>query len=253
MSKYFGPLTAATPETRLRLCCFPYAGGGTSVFRDWSRFLAPDIQVCPVRLPGRESRWMEPAFAYLPALVEQLAADIHPFSGVPVAFFGHSMGALIAFELARELRRIGAPGPRLLLVSAARAPQRPDPLGPIHHLPAPAFASELRALAGTPAEVLRNPELMRLLLPTLRADFALCETYVHIPERALDCPIVAYRGRADTQVPAIDVAAWRCQTSRTFLVRVLPGAHFFLHTAREALLDAVRNDVLAALAGSANI
>jgi len=240
-----------TPEPRIRLCCFPYAGGGAAVFREWNRVLAPNIDVCAVRLPGRENRWMEPPFSYLPALVEHLAVDLHPFSSIPVAFFGHSMGALIAFELARQLRRIGALAPRLLLVSGARAPQRPDPSSPIHHLPTPAFARELRALAGTPDEVLRNPELMMLLLPTLRADFALCETYVHVPEAPLDCSIVAYRGREDAHVNAGDVAAWRYQTSRTFAVRVLPGGHFFLHTARAALLNAVRDDVLATLDRSA--
>jgi medium-chain acyl-[acyl-carrier-protein] hydrolase len=163
---------------------------------------------------------------------------------VPFAFFGHSMGALISFELARQLRRQHAPGPIALFVSAHRAPQRPAPNPPVHSLPQDEFVEELRRLNGTPEAVFQDAELMQLLLPTLRADFAVCETYTYMPEEPLECPILAFGGLQDHEVSRDDLAAWRAQTHRTFKLRMVPGDHFFLHSARASLVCVVSRAML---------
>lgn len=228
---------------RLRLFCFPYAGGGTSLYHAWLPALPPGVELCRVHLPGRENRLTEPAFERLPPLIERLARALPAHCDVPVAFFGHSMGALVAFELARELRRQGAAGPVHLFLSGHRAPQIPDPDPPIHHLPDAQFLSELQRLDGTPEEVLRDAELMQLAMPTLRADFAACETYSYAADEPLDCPISAFGGAWDPRLPEEQLAGWREQTSERFCLRMLPGSHFFLHTARPLLLSALYEDL----------
>ncbi|HEY1379547.1 MAG TPA: thioesterase domain-containing protein, partial [Gemmataceae bacterium] len=163
------------PLASVRLFCFPYAGGGASVFRGWADGLPSAVEVCPVQMPGRETRFREPAFTRLPLLIEALAESLYPHLDRPFAFFGHSLGALVAFELARRLRRDGSPEPQHLFVSGSGAPQARDHSGAvIHTRPADEFWQEVGRLNGTPAEVLTDGELRDLLLPTLRADFALC-------------------------------------------------------------------------------
>lgn len=227
----------AVPRARLRLFGLPYAGGGTSIFHGWSAGLPPEIQFCPIQLPGREERLMEPPFVRLDPLVQTLTDILGPHLGRPFALFGYSMGALVSFELARELRRQSLPGPRCLYVAAHRAPQLPDPDPPIHHLPDPEFLSELRRLNGTPEAVLQHPELRALLLPSLRADFALCETYVHTWEPPLECTIVAFGGLLDHRASRTELERWRSQTVGSFSLRMLPGDHFFLRNARLLLLQ----------------
>jgi medium-chain acyl-[acyl-carrier-protein] hydrolase len=219
----------ANPETRLRLFCFPYAGGGGAVFRTWQAALPPAIEVCAVQLPGREDRVREAPYTHLAPLVQALTAALYPYlgDGVPFAFYGHSMGSLIGFELARCLRREDAPGPVLLFVAAHRAPQLPDRNPPVHRLPDRALLERLRDLGGTRGEVLDDAELRALFFPLLRADFAVCETYRYIADDPLPCPIVAMGGVNDPEVRLADLAAWRAQTSDQFMLRLLPGGHFF--------------------------
>lgn len=231
------------PQARLRLFCFPYAGGGASIFRTWPDDLPAQIEVCPVQLPGRESRLKEPPFTRLLPLVQTLAQVLHPYLNMPLAFFGHSMGALISFELAHQLRRQYSLDPVHLFVSGRGAPQIPDLEPPIHHLPEAAFVEELRRLNGTPESVLQNAELMRLVLPILRADFAICETYVHSTQEPLDCPISAFGGLQDSEVSYDSLAAWRDQTNSSFTLKMFPGNHFFLHSARSLILSAVSQDL----------
>ncbi len=147
-----------------------------------------------MQLPGRESRLRDPCFTGLEPLVQALP----PYLDMPYAFFGHSLGALIGFELARALVRESRPGPVHLFVSDHSAPQIQNPDPPIHQLPEPDFIKKLRHLNGTPGEVLQHAELMALLLPVLRADFAINETYVYIPGSLLDCPISAFGGLQDS-------------------------------------------------------
>jgi medium-chain acyl-[acyl-carrier-protein] hydrolase len=204
----------------------------------------PDfVEVCPVQLPGRETRFREAPFTRLGPLIEALAGELGPRLDPPFAFFGHSMGALLAFELARRLRRDGRPQPASLFVSGCGAPQIRTQEPPIHALPVANFREKLRALNGTPAAVLENEELMDVLLPTLRGDFALCETYTYTAAPPLSCPISAWGGLGDDTVGCRDLAAWRAQTTGTFRLRMLPGEHFFLHSAQPLLLRALAQEL----------
>ena len=233
------------PQARLRLFCFPYAGGGASIYRTWSAGLPRDIEVCAIQLPGRENRLSDPPFIRLTLLVRTLAQVLGPYLDIPFAFFGHSMGALLSFELARHLRRQKRSGPVHLFVSGHRAPQLPDPDPPIHRLPDPMFVAELRRLNGTPEEVLQNAELRQLVLPVLRADFAICETYDYSSEEPLDCPIFAFGGTQDDEVSRDELGAWREQTSSSFRLRMFPGDHFFLHSAQALLMQDIAEELTA--------
>jgi medium-chain acyl-[acyl-carrier-protein] hydrolase len=223
-------------HARLRLFCFPYAGGGASFFRFWSSLLPDLVEVCPVNLPGRELRIKETAFAELSGLVTACAEALAPYFDKPFVFFGHSMGALVSFELARHLRREGGPQPLQLLVAGRRAPQRPRTTRPLHELPDKLFTQALRQLNGTPDKVLNSTELMKLMLPTIRADFKLCESYVYLPEPPLDYRISAYGGLQDQSVTREGLEAWREQTNTSFSLSMLKGDHFFLHLYRDVLL-----------------
>ncbi len=240
-------------QPSLRLFCFPFAGGGARVYSTWPDHLPREVELCAVQLPGRERRFNESPYSRLTDLVRDLAPVLVPHTDVPYAFFGHSMGALVAFTLARELRRMNVPGPELLMVSGSRAPQRPDPDPPIHALPDDEFLLELRELNGTPEEVLRNDELLQLLLPVLRADFAACETYEYVPEAPLSCPIVAFGGIDDAEVPQEAVAAWSEQTTRACSLQMFPGDHFYLLDQSAVLLQEISRQLvrIGAVAGTA--
>lgn len=235
-------------QAKLRLFCFPYAGGSASIFRSFSESLPPEIEVWPVQLPGRESRLIEPAFSHIDSLVEALEAALLPHLQTPYAFFGHSMGALICFELVRALKRHEhAPAPLHLLVSGYAAPHLPRSTPPVHHLPNAAFIKQLRHLQGTPEEVLNHAELLELLLPTLRADFAVCETYTYAHEPPLDCPITAFGGLRDGEVSVEGIYAWREQTRASFHVHLFDSDHFFIHKEQPSLLSLISHDLLASL------
>jgi medium-chain acyl-[acyl-carrier-protein] hydrolase len=235
------------PHADIRLFCFPYAGGGASVFRGWADGLPGSVEVCPVQLPGRETRFREPAFTRLPPLIEALAESLRPHLDRPFAFFGHSLGALVAFELARYLRQHQGREPFQLFVSGCGGPQARGQAGSfIHTLPAAEFWQEVRRLNGSPAAVLDNEELTELLLPTLRADFALCETYTYAAGPPLTCPVCALGGLGDDTVDRQDLDAWRELTTGAFRLRMLPGDHFFLQTAQPLLLQGLAQELLGA-------
>jgi len=227
------------PQATLRLFCFHYAGGGAAIFRTWSDSLPQSVEVCAIELPGRGTRLMERPFTQLEPLVPTLASALFPYLDKPFAFFGHSMGGLVSFELARLLRREYGLSLVHLFVSAHRAPQVPDPDAPIHALPNPEFLQELRRYNGTPEAVLENAELMQLLLPTLRADFAVVETYAYTPEQPLDCPITAFGGLDDREVSSDELEAWREQTNASFVLKMFPNDHFFLDSAKPLLLQSL--------------
>jgi surfactin synthase thioesterase subunit/glycosyltransferase involved in cell wall biosynthesis len=223
-----------------RLFTFPHAGGGASAAPADS---LPAWNIARIRLPGRESRIAEAPFERMPALVTALADVIDPYLDRPFAFFGHSMGAAVAFELARELRRRGRPMPEVLIASGARAPQFRR-----GHVPPPppsreAFLEELKRLQGIPAEMLEDAALLRAILPALEADARLFRAYVYMDELPLTCPIRAYGGDADPNVRGEHLAAWAAQTTASFAVRTFPGGHFYLNSARERLLRALAEDL----------
>jgi medium-chain acyl-[acyl-carrier-protein] hydrolase len=222
-------------EADIRLFCLPYAGGGTLIFRNWPDLLPADIKVCPIRLPGRENRIGTAPFRRISDLTDALICDLVPFLDRPYAVFGHSMGALLGFEMVRTLRRREAPLPRRLLVSGCWAPQAPFPHNPLHTLPRNEFIARLREYGGTPEAVLDHAELMDLFIPVLRADFEMVETYAYTPEKPLECPISAFGGEWDERVSQEDLADWAEQTESDFKLSLFPGDHFFLH-GREAAL-----------------
>jgi medium-chain acyl-[acyl-carrier-protein] hydrolase len=229
---------APNPDASLKLFCFPYAGGNSLIYRGWPQHLPWTVEVCAVQLPGREARLGEPPYTNLPALVSALCDALLPhLSAKPFAFFGHSMGAMISFELTRELRRRGGPLPSQLFLSGRRAPQIRKDEPPTYDLPEAEFLESVRRFNGTPQEVFEHPELMRLLVPLLRADFALSQDYAYTSEEPLDRPISAFGGLQDADVPREYLEAWREQTSAAFSLRMLPGDHFFLRKSQPLLLS----------------
>lgn len=226
----------ARPQAQVRLICFPYVGAGAQIFRSWSHLLPDWIEVHTIELPGRGRRWSETAFTNLQKLVQVIAPAIQPYLDKPFAFFGHSMGAWISFELAQLLHQTYALQPKCLFISGCRAPQLPATKPSLHCLPDALLLREVQQLNGTPVEVLENQELLELLLPILRADFTLLETYIYPNYSPLPCPIQVYGGQQDPEVTIADLSAWQQQTSCDFTLQLLPGDHFFLHSAQGQLL-----------------
>lgn len=185
----------------------------------------------------------ESPFSRVEPLSEALAEIFLDHLELPFAFFGHSVGALISFELARKLRERQLPTPLHLFVSARRAPQIPKPKSPVHQLPDPAFVESVRRYSGTPQQVLQDPELRSLFLPILRADLAVDETYVYLPQAPLDCSISALGGLCDPEVNMEELEAWREQTTKKFTLFMFPGDHFFLKQYRDALLTVISQDL----------
>jgi surfactin synthase thioesterase subunit len=230
---------ALDPGARLRLFCFPYAGGGASIYRSWVGRFPQWIDVCPVQLPGREERLGEAAFTNMDALCTAVFQRLTPYFDMPIALFGHSMGALIAYHLATRLRERGR-GPVHLIVSAHPAPHCPLSRPPSYNLPDVAFAERLRCLNGTSELVLQNPELMELMRPLLRADFELSECTPRRLRELLECPVTALGGLADREIVRAQLEAWREVTRGAFRLHMIPGDHFYLFG------DAVRSTALIA-------
>lgn len=223
-----------TLRSRWRLFCFPNAGGGASAYIPWVRGLAPAIEVCPVQLPGRENRLGERPISHMDEMVQKLAQALLPYWGKPFAFFGHSMGALIAFSLARHLRQQGLPLPEHLFLSAYRAPHLP-PKDRLHGIAEEELVQKMLTLNGTRQEVFANPELRRLLLPIFRADFELCETYTCTPEPPLALPVTVLGGMEDTRAGQKELEGWCEYTSQPLRLQMLPGDHFFCHNDPQAV------------------
>jgi len=226
----------------VRLFCFPYAGGGDSIFRSWQQMVSDTIEVCPVQLPGRGSRVTEPLCTEINQLVRYMGQALAPYLNEPFALFGHSMGALIAFELARYVRSKYGAQPLHLFASGRCSPQITNESFDLKQ-----FDSELPEILrrgnGTPEEVLEDPELMELVLPVLRSDWALCKSYVFTPEPPFSFPITAFGGHDDRGVPRCYIEGWREHTTGPFLLRMLPGDHFFLNTSRLLLLEAISKEL----------
>jgi medium-chain acyl-[acyl-carrier-protein] hydrolase len=228
------------------LFCFPYAGG-IPAYGTWVDQFSPtirhNIELCSIHLPGRESNHREPLIYDLATILKHLEPMIASYDDLPYAFFGHSMGALMSFELARQLRRHALPGPVHLTVCGHRAPQLDNRHEAIHKLPDQEFLAKLREFGGTPEEVLNNPELIDILTPVLRADFAVCENYSYLEEFPLDCSITAFGGRDDPKVSRDELSAWRSQTVNSFAFRMFPGGHFFLQSALSLFLRVLAQDL----------
>jgi medium-chain acyl-[acyl-carrier-protein] hydrolase len=233
-----------TARPRRRLICVPHAGVGASVYRAWGRLLPAELDVCAVQLPGREGRLREAAVTRMEPLVEAATAALRPYLDVPFAFFGHSMGALVAFEIVRRLRAEGWGTPTHLIVSGRRAPQAAPRHGPISHLADGAFIDEVeRRYGGFPDVIRRDPELVALFVPGLRADFTVLERYTYMPEGLLQCPIAAFCGLEDEEATELDMLGWREQTAGPLTVRAFAGGHFFVQSAQAEVIQAVADEL----------
>lgn len=226
-----------------QLFCIPYAGAGASIYRAWPGALRNAAEVWPVHLPGRERRLSEPPAATIQNLATLTARGIAAHFDRPFVLFGHSMGALISYEVARALRHLGLRQPDALLVSGYGGPHLPDTRSPIHSLPDAAFKDAVVALDGTPQDVIENIELMELLLPLLRADFKLVETYEHGSEAPLDVPIFVYAGSNDRDTPQEALDGWVHSTSRPVSITLFDGGHWYLRDHATALVDQIRRDL----------
>jgi surfactin synthase thioesterase subunit len=227
------------------LFCFPHAGGAASYFHPWSAPLAPGIEVLAVQYPGREDRAMEPGVTNIPDLADQIHAALRPSLSGTFAFFGHSMGAILAFEVARRIARDEGRGPAHLFVSGRAAPPRHHHQN-LHRAGNPALIAELRSLGGTDPRILQDGEVLELILPTMRADYTASETYRFEPGPPLSCDITAMTGDRDSQNTIAEAAAWSGHTTGAFNLRVYPGGHFYLDDCRARVLEVISSS----LAGS---
>jgi len=232
------------PEARLRLVMFPYAGGGTVVYRSWVGSIPAAIEPWAMLLPGRESRMAEEPLHSLEELVRIATDELIPLLELPCAVFGHSMGATAAFEVCRELRRRQASLPVRLIVSGRRAPDLESQRKPLHLLPEPELIEELRRFNGTPEAILKDRSLMELMLPVIRADLEVIETYRYQVEPPIEVPLSVYGGDADPDVSLEELEGWAQHTSAACDLTLVSGDHFFLLEGYRELLAAVSRKVL---------
>jgi surfactin synthase thioesterase subunit len=229
-----------SPHRRMRLYCFPYAGGSAAAFAGWQEALGPEIEVCAVQLPGRGARMAEAPMTSLKDVVANLAQVIGSQSRMPFAFFGHSLGGLLAYELARFCMLHYLPLPVHLFVSGCSAPQHRGEAKNLHLLPDDELIEALKDYNGTPAEVLANRELMSLLLPVLRADFGLAEHYQYRPGLRLPMPVTVLAGEHDDRTEAVQVEGWAKESAGPCAVHWFDGDHFFINEHRGAVQEIVR-------------
>jgi len=237
---WFQPVFLGSGSSRIRLFCFPHAGGAASTFRPWSTGVPDGLEIHAAQLPGRESRILERPIDRFDELIDRLTAAIEPAATDEFALFGHSAGALIAWELARSLRRSGGPAPVHLFVSACQPPSNVrSSYRDLHELGDTELLAKLREMNGTPAEAMNNPELMRLVLPVIRSDLALFADYDAAPGDILDCPVTVLGGARDPLVPPDALALWADATSGEVETRVLDGDHFYLTDPRSDVLGII--------------
>jgi medium-chain acyl-[acyl-carrier-protein] hydrolase len=227
------------------LFCLPNAGGSARIYRRWAGALPTTVDIRPVELPGRGDRVDDllhhRAEPLLDDLEARLATETHARAR-PYAMFGHSLGAILAFELARRMRSRGRP-PAHLFLSGHGAPHLSPPGERIHTLPDAVLLQRIKKLGGTPEEVLADADLMRWLLPVLRADLTVSETYAYRPGPPLTCGITVYGGISDSEAPAHHLSAWSRHTTGVVAVRLFPGGHFFIDTAERALLTRLATEL----------
>jgi surfactin synthase thioesterase subunit len=230
----------------MRLFCFPHAGGGALAYRSWQGRLPAEVEVCPVQLPGREGRFRERPFRSLDDLLPTLVEQLLPLLDRPFVLFGHSLGGLIAFELCRVLRRRDLPGPVHLIVSGRSAPHL-GAIHPLYHLPDDQLLDGLRRLNDDGDAALENAEVMALMMPLLRADLEMCDTYVYRSEAPLSVGITALAGSDDPLATPGRVEVWQQETTGTFTMHTFTARHLFLKTHQAEVLHCLRQLLLGLL------
>lgn len=230
-------------NVKYRLFCFPFAGAGSNIYRSWINELSPDIDVCPIQLPGRENRMTEPALDNVHDVVRFIAPEIAQYTDVPYAFFGHCIGALISYELALKMKKLGLNSPDHLYISAFRAPDQKNPNRELHQLNDDDLKLEIKGYGGFSDEVLANDDIMRSIIPMLRADFALHEKYRYTGKEDVDCPVTLFYGDQDHIVRKEHMESWEKVSSHNVDLHSISGGHFFIIQKREEVLDIIRNQV----------
>lgn len=228
---------------RLRMFCFPYAGGGARTFRAWINRFGSNLEICAIQLPGRERRLSEPAIRRVDQAADILVEVLRPHIDLPFVLFGHSMGAILAYEVARGLLRSVGVEPRGLFVSGHRAPHLPSRRRILHTLPRDELIAEIKALNGTPEEVFEHADLVDLVLPTLRSDFELVETYAQRAEPVLSCPVIAMSGSDDPEVLPDELTGWQSATTGPFKTVLFDGDHFYLNDVRSGLFETLAREI----------
>ncbi|TPQ17327.1 thioesterase II family protein [Streptomyces sporangiiformans] len=227
-SPWFLPLTQG-PAGAVRVVCFPYAGGAASAYFPLSRCLSADLDVLAVQYPGRQNRRLEPPVQDMGMLADAVTAELGPWLDRPVAFFGHSMGAILAFEVARRLERRDGFSLERLFASGCRAPSSLREIEDFRHLDDDGVIAQMGALGGTDATLIADDELLRLTLPAVRGDYEAVRTYRAEPGSTLRAPVTVLRGEDDARVTAEEAAGWHTHTASACDVRAFTGGHFFLN------------------------
>ncbi|MEV8016418.1 alpha/beta fold hydrolase [Streptomyces sp. NPDC086554] len=238
------------PNARARLLCLPHAGGSAPFYLPFARSIGPDVEVLAVQYPGRHDRDDEPGVDSIHGLADALLAEVLPYGDRPLAIFGHSLGAMIAFELALRLEEKGAT-PLVVFVSGRRAPsrRRADDRA-VHLSDEEVLIAELRALSGTDARVFENKELLRMALPAIRNDYKAAETYRYVPGPRLAAPVRGYVGDDDPKATLDEVRSWSEHTDGGFEMSTYPGGHFYLSDQMQVVAAAVRGQIAEVLANA---
>jgi len=231
------------PQASIRLFCFPFGGGGASVFHDWADAMGDDIEIRALQLPGREARFREPRETNFNTLIKDIVTALNAYQDKPFALFGYSLGSLLAFEVCRELRRQNMKTPRHLFIAALSAPQLPPPHPPISSLADQEFIQKVEYYFQPGGEAWNNLELREFLLPVLRDDIALYETYVYREQAPLKCPIDVFAGDRDRSVPLESTRYWSEQTSSEIKHHVFQGGHFFVDDSVNEIQRLVSNSL----------
>ena len=239
--------TRPNRKAQLRLFCFHHAGGSISLFHAWKDRLPDHVELWVVRLPGRGDRAAEPPFKRIAPVVQEVTEALVPYLKEPFALYGHSMGAAIAFETARLVRRRHDVQPTRLLVSSCKAPQRLSVSVPTYDLPDAEFIEKLRGINGTPQALFDDPRLLLMMLPMIRADVELMQTYEYLADAPLDCPITVFGGLQDHAVKLASLMGWRKQTTAPAILHLLPGDHFFLNSHQQAFLELLSDELHASI------
>ncbi|MFF4354859.1 thioesterase II family protein [Streptomyces sp. NPDC001530] len=225
------------PDARVRLVCFPHAGGSATFYFPVSRTLSPSVDVLAVQYPGRQDRHNEPCVGDITELAERAVDELLSLDPRPLALFGHSMGALVSYEVARRLESRGIQ-PVRLFVSGRRAPTCVRDEN-VHRRDDNGLIDELKKLSGTDAQILGDPDVLRMILPAIRSDYRAVESYRHQPGPALNCPIVALTGDDDPQVTLDEAKAWSGRTTGGFALKVYEGGHFYLNSHAASVMETI--------------
>ncbi len=232
------------PHAQLRLFCLPFAGGGASIYRSWVNQLSPNIEVCPIQLPARENRYSESAITDAKLMANLVMKELLPFINKPYAIFGHSMGALLAFEVCRSLQAGGHVLPKVVFLSAHRAPHLPRKRDLLYLLPENQFIDRLKAYGGFPDEILNNQEFLNFILPIMRSDMTLCDLYQYEEkELSLNIHFELFVGEQDPEVGFNEMSPWAIHTNQSSSLTTFKGGHFFLRSHESEVIESIKNKI----------